>query len=161
MNGLMGITVKALAILKAKRGLISIIISVALVVVAVIAVQRAWNYGNIEKENKALQASLSDATSKLDELAKTQEQLAHSEKEVRLLKESTNALKEQVADLNIEKEDLNNQLEELLSVKQTAPVITRDLLKNEITALSELTTKKYWYRNATQQEEAKKWLWGG
>ncbi len=160
MNGLMGITVKALAILKAKRGLISIIISVALVVVAVIAVQRAWNYGNIEKENKALQASLSDATSKLDELAKTQEQLAHSEKEVRLLKESTNALKEQVADLNIEKEDLNNQLEELLNVKQTAPVITRDLLKNEITALSELTTKKYWYRNATQQEEAKKWLWG-
>lgn len=113
MNGLMGITVKALAILKAKRGLISIIISVALVVVAVIAVQRAWNYGNIEKENKALQASLSDATSKLDELAKTQEQLAHSEKEVRLLKESTNALKEQVADLNIEKEDLNNQLSEI------------------------------------------------
>lgn len=160
MNELKENTGKVLAVIKEKRGLISTIISIALVVVAVIAVQRAWNYGNIEKENKALQSSLSDAENKLGELTKTQEQLAHSEDEVKLLKESTNALKEQVAAKNAEIEDLNNQIEEFLRVEKTVPVVTREILDNEITSLSELVTKKYWYRNATQQEEAKKWLWG-
>ena len=160
MNELMGFAGKALAILKAKRALIRTVIFLALVVVAVIAVQRAWNYGKIEKENKALQTSLADANNKLNELTETKEQLAHSEEEVRLLKESTNALKGQVASLNTENEDLNNQLEELLNVKETVPIITREILDNEITSLSELVTKKYWYRNATQKDEAKKWLWG-
>jgi len=125
-----------------------------------IPVQRAWNYSKLAKENKVLQESLSEATSKLDELAKTQEELAYSEGQVKLLKESTNALKEQVSSLNVEKEELNNKLEELLNVKETVPVITRELLDQEISSLSELVTKKYWYRNATQKDEAKEWLWG-
>ncbi len=160
MNELMEKKQKVIAVIRAKRGLISTVISIALIVVAVIAVQRAWNYSKLEKENKKLQASLSESESKLEKLNETQAQLTHSNEEVKLLKESTNALKEQVASLNTENEDLNNQLEELLHVKETVPVITRELLDNEITSLSELTTKKYWYRNATQQEEAKEWLWG-
>lgn len=153
-------TVKAIAIIKEKRGLISTVISVALIVVAVLAVQRAWKYPELEKENKALQASVSEANKKLEELDKTQAQLAHSEEEVRLLKESTNALKGQVSALNTENEELNNQLEELLNVKETTPVITREILDEQITSLSELVTKKYWYRNATKSKEAKEWLWG-
>lgn len=160
MNDLMERKEKVLAVIKAKRGLLSSLISIALVVVAVIAVQRAWNYGDLEKENKTLQASLSKAETELGKLTETQEQLANSEKEVKLLKESTNALKEQVSSLNTEKEELNSKLEELLKVKETVPVITRELLDEKISTLSELTTKKYWYRNATQREEAKKWLWG-
>lgn len=160
MNKLMENQQKVVAVIKAKRGLISTIAFIAIIVIAVIAMQRAWNYSKLEKENKALQASLSESASKLEELNKTQEQLANSEKEVKLLKESTNALKEQVSSLNIEKEELNNKLEELLNVKETVPVITRELLDSEITSLSELVTKKYWYRNATQKEEAKEWLWG-
>lgn len=160
MNELVEKKQKVVAVIKAKRGLISTVISIALVVVAVLAVQRAWNYGKLEKENKALQTSLSEATNELNKLFETQEKLENSEKEVKLLKESTNALKEQVAGLNAEKEDLNNKLEELLKVEETVPIITRELLDEKITSLSELTTKKYWYRNATQQDEAKKWLWG-
>lgn len=160
MNELMEKKQKVVAVIKERRGLISALIYIALIAVAVIAVQRAWNYGNLEKEKEALQVSLSKAESELGKLAETQEQLAYSEKEVKLLKESTNALKEQVSSLNVEKEELNNKLEELLNVEETVPVITRELLDSEITSLSELVTKKYWYRNATQQEEAKKWLWG-
>ena len=132
MNEMMGKSQKIVAVIKKKRGLIGSIISIALVAAAVVAVQRAWNYGNLEKENKELQASLSEAATKLEQLTKTQEQLAHSEEEVKLLKESTNALKEQVSSLNIEKENLNNKLEELLNIKETAPVITRDLLDEQI-----------------------------
>ena len=160
MNGLTENTGKVIAVIKAKRGLISSVILIALIVIAVLAVQRAWNYSKFAKENKVLQESLSEATSKLDELAKTQEELAYSEGQVKLLKESTNALKEQVSSLNVEKEELNNKLEELLNVKETVPVITRELLDQEISSLSELVTKKYWYRNATQKDEAKEWLWG-
>lgn len=160
MNELMEKKQKVVAVIKERRGLISALIYIALIAVAVIAVQRAWNYGNLEKEKEALQVSLSKAESELGKLAETQEQLAYSEKEVKLLKESTNALKEQVSSLNVEKEELTNKLEELLNVEETVPVITRELLDSEITSLSELVTKKYWYRNATQQEEAKKWLWG-
>lgn len=160
MSGLTENKGKVIAVIKAKRGLISTVISIVLIVIAVLAVQRAWNYSKLAKENKALQKSLSEATSKLDELAKTQEELAYSEGQVKLLKESTNALKEQVSSLNVEKEELNNKLEELLNVKDTVPVITRELLDQEISSLSELVTKKYWYRNATQKDEAKEWLWG-
>lgn len=160
MNGLTENTGKVIAIIKAKRGLISSVLLIALIVIAVLAVQRTWNYSKLAKENKVLQESLSEATSKLDELAKTQEELAYSEGQVKLLKESTNALKEQVSSLNVEKEELNNKLEELLNVKETVPVITRELLDQEISSLSELVTKKYWYRNATQKDEAKEWLWG-
>ena len=63
-------TVKAIAIIKEKRGLISTVISVALIVVAVLAVQRAWKYPELEKENKALQASVSEANKKLEEFCK-------------------------------------------------------------------------------------------
>lgn len=160
MNKLMENQQKVVAVIKAKRGLIGTIVFIGIIAIAVIAMQRAWNYSKLEKENKALQASLSESASKLEELNKTQEQLANSEKEVTLLKESINALKEQISSLNIEKEELNNKLEELLNVKETVPVITRELLDSEITSLSELVTKKYWYRNATQKEEAKEWLWG-
>jgi hypothetical protein len=160
MNELSERKQKIVAVIKEKRRLISTLIYIALIAVAVIAVQRAWNYGNLEKEKEALQVSLSKAEKQLDKLAETQEQLANSEKEVILLKESTNALKEQVAGLNAEKEELKNKLEELLNVKETTPVISRTLLKQEISSLSELVTKKYWYRNATQQDEAKEWLWG-
>lgn len=160
MNELMGRKQKVVAVIKERRGLISALIYIALIAVAVIAVQRAWNYGNLEKEKEALQVSLTEAEKELGKLAETQEQLAYSEKEVKLLKESTNALKEQVSSLNVEKEELTNKLEELLNVEETVPVITRELLDNEITSLSELVTKKYWYRNATQREDAKKWLWG-
>lgn len=153
-------TGKVIAVIKAKRGLISTVISIVLIAVAVVAVQRAWNYSKLEKENKELQSSISEANNKLEELDKTQAQLAHSEEEVRLLKESTNALKGQVSTLNTEKEELNNKLEELLNVKETVPEITREILDEQITSLSELVTKKYWYRNATKSKEAKEWLWG-
>lgn len=149
MNELSERKQKIVAVIKEKRRLISTLIYIALIAVAVIAVQRAWDYGNLEKEKEALQVSLSKAEKQLDKLAETQEQLANSEKEVILLKESTNALKEQVVGLNAEKEELKNKLEELLNVKETTPVISRTLLKQEISSLSELVTKKYWYRNAT------------
>ena len=102
----------------------------------------------------------STLTQKEQKLEETQAQLTASEQEIRLLKASTNALKEQVSDLSVEKEDLNNQLEELLNIQQAAPVIDRSILEESISSLSTLVTKKYWYRNATQKEDAKKWLWG-
>lgn len=160
MNKSMENTGKAIAVIKAKWRLISTVISIALIAVAVVAVQRAWNYSKLEKENKELQSSISEANNKLEKLNKTQEQLAYSEEQVKLLKESTNALKEQVSALNTENEELNNKLEELLNVKDTPPIITRAVLEEQMTSLSELVTKKYWYRNATESKEAKEWLWG-
>lgn len=82
------------------------------------------------------------------------------QKQLELYKESTNALTQQVAGLNATKEDLNNQLEELLNVKESTPVITRDILEEQVSSLSELVTKKYMYRNASRQENDKTWLWG-
>lgn len=123
-------------------------------------IMRALNYSALKKENQNLLASVSEMEDKVTVLEETQAKLADSEQQVQLLKESTNALKEQVSDLNAEKEDLNNQLEDLLHVQETVPEITRELLDEEITSLSELVTKKYWYRNATRKEEAKEWLWG-
>lgn len=82
------------------------------------------------------------------------------QKQLELYKESTNALTQQVAGLNATKEDLNNQLEELLNVKESTPVITRDILEEQVSSLSELVTKKYMYRNASRQESDKTWLWG-
>lgn len=148
------------AVIKAKSGLISTIISIALIVVAVIAVQRAWNYSKLEKENKELQSSISEMTNQLENYNQVQEQLAYAESQVTLYQESTNALTEQVAGLNAINEDLNNQLEELLNVKETVPVITRNELDKQISALSELVTTKYFYRNATQKDDDKTWLWG-
>lgn len=81
-------------------------------------------------------------------------------KQLEVYKKSTNALTQQVAGLNATKENLNNQLEELLNVQETVPVITRDILEEQIGSLSELVTKKYMYRNATRQENDKTWLWG-
>lgn len=136
-------------------------VGIALIIVIVCAVIiRAWNYSDLNRENKSLKSSVSEMEDQLAVLEETQAQLTASEQKVRLLEESTNALKEQVSGLNAEKEDLNNKLEELLNVQQTVPVVTRDVLKEKISSLSELVTKKYWYRNATQKEDAKKWLWG-
>lgn len=151
---------KAIAIIKEKRGLISTIIYIALIVIAVIAVQRAWNYSKLEKENKELQSSISEANSQLEVLEQTQAQLAHAEQQVQLYQESTNALTQQVSGLNAINEDLNNQLEELLNVEKTVPVITRNDLEEQISSLSELVTTKYFYRNATQKDDDKTWLWG-
>lgn len=136
----------------------ALIVLIAVIVCVVLI--RAWNYSALKRENKDLKSSASEMEDQLAVLEETQAQLTASEQKVRLLEESTNALKEQVDGLNAEKEDLNNKLEELLNVQQTAPVITRDALAEKISALSELVTKKYWYRNATQKEDAKKWLWG-
>ena len=120
------------------------IVFIILILCAIIF--RVWNYSALIRKNQ--------------ELEETQAQLAESEQELLLLKESTNALKEQVSGLSAEKEDLNNKLEELLNVQQTTPTIDRSTLEDGISSLSELVTKKYWYRNATQQKEAKEWLWG-
>lgn len=160
MKALMEDPKKVIAVIKAKRGLISTIISIALVVVAVIAVQRAWNYGDLEKENKALQGKISELEKQVEEVDHLQEQLTYSEGQVTLLQESTNALTQQVAGLQAVNEDLNNQLENLLNVQETVPVITRNILEEQITSLSELVTKKYMYRNATQKDADKTWLWG-
>ena len=81
MNELMEKKQKVIAVTRAKRGLISTVISIALIVVAVIVVQRAWNYSKLEKENKKLQASLSESESKLEKLNETQAQLTHSNEE--------------------------------------------------------------------------------
>lgn len=160
MNKSMETTGKVIAVIKAKRGLISTVISIALIVVAVVAVQRAWNYSKLEKENKELQSSISEANSQLEVLEQTQAQLAHAEQQVQLYQESTNALTQQVSGLNAINEDLNNQLEELLNVEETVPVITRNDLEEQISSLSELVTTKYFYRNATQKDDDKTWLWG-
>lgn len=157
---LKGNTEKAIAIIREKRGLISSVISIALIVVAVVAVQRAWNYSKLEKENKELQSSLSDSAKKLEELHETQERLTYTENQLNLYKESTNALTQQVSDLNAIKEDLNNQIEELLNVKESVPVVTRNDLEEQVSSLSELVTTKYFYRNATQKDDDKTWLWG-
>lgn len=94
---------------------------------------------------------------RLGSYQKTQQDM---QKQLELYKESTNALTQQVAGLNATKEDLNNQLEELLNVQKTAPVVTRDILEEQVSSLSELVTKKYIYRNASRQESDKTWLWG-
>ena len=136
-------------------------VGIALIIVIVCAVIiRAWNYSDLNRENKNLKSSVSEMENQLAVLEETQAQLTASEQKVRLLEKSTNALKEQVNGLNAEKEELNNKLEELLNVQQTAPIITRDVLKEKMSSISELVTKKYWYRNATHQQEAKEWLWG-
>lgn len=160
MKALMEDPKKVIAVIKAKRGLISTVFAIALVAVAVIAVQRAWNYGDLEKENKALQGKISELEQQVEEVDHLQEQLTYSEGQVTLLQESTNALTQQVAGLQAVNEDLNNQLENLLNVQETVPVITRNILEEQITSLSELVTKKYMYRNATQKDADKTWLWG-
>lgn len=151
---------KTIAIIRAKSGLIGTIFFIALIAISVIAVQRAWNYSKLEKENKELQSSLSDSAKKLEELQETQERLTYTESQLKLYKESANALTQQVSDLNAIKEELNNQLEELLNVEESIPVITRNDLEEQISSLSELVTTKYFYRNATQKDDDKTWLWG-
>ena len=141
-------------------GVIVIIAVIAVIWWGATTVQRARDYDELKHENDELQAQLSDANAELKEFNKTKEQLEYSEQQVTLLKESTNALKEQVAGLNAEKEELNNKLEELLHVQETVPTITRNELEAQISSLSELVTKKYWYRNAAQKSSDKTWLWG-
>lgn len=145
------------------RGVVIVIVVIAIVGgiwwISTI-MQKAADYDKIKSENDALNTKVSSMSKELEQFDDTKKRLAYEEDQVKQLKESTNALKEQVDGLNAEKEDLNNQLEELLNVQETVPVITRALLDEQITSLSELTTKKYWYRNATQKDEAKEWLWG-
>ena len=115
-------------------------------IVLILVIIRIWDHSALSRKNR--------------ELEEVQAQLTASEQEVRLLKQSANALKEQVSGLNAEKEDLNSKLEDLLNIQQAAPAIDRSTLEEGISSLSELVTKKYWYRNSTHQEEAKEWLWG-
>lgn len=154
MNKLKSSTGNVVNVVKAKLGLISTILFVAVIVVAVIAVQRAWKYGSLEKENQEM-------SSQLEEFDSIKEQLAYAEQQLQVYQESTNALTQQVAGLNAVNEDLNNQIEELLNVQETVPIITRNVLEEQISALSELVTTKYFYRNATQHDDEKTWLWWG
>lgn len=161
MNELMEKKQKVVAVIKERRGLISAVIYIALIAVAVIAVQRAWNYGTLEKENKKLQIQINSMEHQLAEFEEVQSQLAYSEEQVNLLQESTNALTAQVSDLNALNEALNSQLEELLNIKDTVPVITRQQLQDQLASISELVSQKYMYRNATRKESDKAWLWWG
>ena len=151
--GELAVFTNALAFIKAKRKLLGIIIFVLICVGTVLTVQRAADYGRLKKEN-------SEMAGKLVELNNVQEQLTYAEQQVQLYKESTNALTQQVSELNAIKENLTNQVEELLNVQETIPVVTRNVLEEQISSLSELVTKKYMYRNASRQESDKTWLWG-
>lgn len=157
--------------LKAKRKKIGRVLVgitlVAFVVLVVITIQRAGDATKIKEENEELQVSLSDTENELantknklentqNELTTTQEQLTYAESQVNLLEESTSALVEQVGEM----EKKITELEELLNVKDTPPVITRNQLEQQLSALSELVTAKYFYRNATRKEASKTWLWG-
>lgn len=152
------------AFIKAHRKLvvggIGIIALIVVISLGIITVQKARASDQVQRENDELQAQLDNANARLKELDETKEQLEYSEQQVTLLKESTNALKGQVAGLNAEKEDLNNKIEELLHIQETVPTITRNELEAQISSLSELVTKKFWYRNATQKSSDKTWLWG-
>ena len=151
--GELAVFTNALAFIKAKRKLLGIIIFVLICVGTVLTVQRAADYGRLKKEN-------SEMAGKLVELNNVQEQLTYAEQQVQLYKESTNALTQQISELNAIKENLTNQVEELLNVQETIPVVTRNVLEEQISSLSELVTKKYMYRNASRQESDKTWLWG-
>lgn len=155
---------QTLNILKAKRKIIGRVLVgitlVAFVVLVVITIQRARDATRLRKENEELQASLSDTANELtdtqNELTTTQEQLTYAESQVNLLEESTSALVEQVGEM----EKKVSELEELLNVKDTPPVITKNQLEQQLSSLSELVTAKYFYRNATRKEASKTWLWG-
>ena len=97
-----------------------------------------------------------ELTDTQNELTTTQEQLTYAESQVNLLEESTSALVEQVGEM----EKKVSELEELLNVKDTPPVITKNQLEQQLSSLSELVTAKYFYRNATRKEASKTWLWG-
>lgn len=149
---------------KVKRKIIGSVILVVLVVTlcvaAVLTVQRARNYNSVKKQNDELQKSISEMEKKLEKFDEVQEKLAYSEEQVQLYKESTNALTQQVSDLNAVNESLKKRLKEALHIHDTVPVITTNRLEEQITALSELVTTKYMYRNATRKESDKTWLWG-
>lgn len=151
--GELAVFTNVLALIKAKRKWIGIIAFVLICVGAVLTVQRAADYSRLKKENREI-------ATKLAELSNVQEQLTYAEEQLNLYQESTNALTQQVSDLNAINEDLTNQLEELLNVQETVPVITRNVLEEQISSLSELVTQKYMYRNASRQESDKTWLWG-
>lgn len=143
---------------------IGILVLIAVIWWGITRLQRADNYDALKKEYDALQASFSETTTALDEateqLDTVKKELAYQEQQATLLKKSTNALKEQVAGLNAEKEELNSELEDLLRIQETVPTITRNELEAQISSLSELVTKKFWYRNAAQKDSDKTWLWG-
>lgn len=155
---------QTLNILKAKRKIIGRVLVgitlVAFVVLVVITIQRARDATRLKKENEELQASLSDTANELtdtqNELTTTQEQLTYAESQVNLLEESTSALVAQVGEM----EKKISELEEVLNVKDTPPVITKNQLEQQLSSLSELVTAKYFYRNATRKEASKTWLWG-
>lgn len=134
--------------------------AVVLCIAAITIVWRVGNYGELKKENDELRISLSETTERLEEFDNLLEQLAYSEEQIQLYKESTNALIQQVSELKAVKEDLNNNLEKFFRSEDTVPVITRNYLDSQISALSELVTTKYMYRNATRKEGDKTWLWG-
>lgn len=164
MNDLMVKGQQIMVLMKAKRKILGtilvVIVIVGLVWWAKSTIDRAADYDKLKAEYDTLQAAATANASELEKLEETKKRLEYEEQQVTLLKESTNALKEQIAGLNAEKEDLNNQLEELLHIQESVPKITRSELETQISSLSELVTKKFWYRNATQKGSDKTWLWG-
>lgn len=175
MNELMVRGQKIADLFKEKRRIIMIFAGIIAIVGLVwwtkSKFDRAADYDELKKEYNSLQESLEGKISELEnaqqqlenaqqQLEDTQERLTYEEGQVELLKTSTNALKEQVAGLDAEKEELNNQLEKLLHVEENVPVITKAILEEQIVSLSELVTKRYMYRNATQKDDDKTWLWG-
>lgn len=155
---------KVAEVVKMRRKIIGIIVSLIVIISLTLwaksILDRAADYDEIKKENEALQVSVSEMSQEIEQLDETKKRLEYAEQQVGLLKESTNALKEQVAGLNAEKEELNSRIEELLHIQETVPEITRSELEAQVRSLSELITKKYMYRNATQQDSDKTWLWG-
>lgn len=151
-------------LIKTKRKTIGRIVLVVFVVVlcaaAMLTVQRARNYNDVKEQNDELQKSISEMEKKLEKFDEVQEKLTYSEEQIRLYKESTNALTQQVSRLKSEKEEIYNKWKELVNIKPSVPVITRAVLEEQVTALSELVTTRYMYRNATRKEADKTWLWG-
>lgn len=163
------------AVSTANRGkilrVIKLLFIIAVVVWGVITIQRAGNYNKVEQENKELKVSLAAAENELvnankeleaaqNQLSDSQEQLEYAEGQVELLENSTAALKGQITGLNSTIDELNSKIEDLLNVEETMPVITRNQLEDQLSAIRELVTTQYFYRNATRKEANKTWLWG-
>lgn len=139
-----------------------IIIAAFLCIVLIIIGWRFQNYGKVKAENEELQARVSELEKTQKDYDKIREQLAYSEGQIRLYKESTNALIEQVSKLNAATEKMNNKLEDFFHIEPTVPIVTKDILEEQISALSELVTNKYMYTNAKRSSDSKKWIagWG-
>ncbi len=142
------------------KKIVWVVLGVSIAVLCIFSLYRLANYDKIKDENKQLQVRVSELEKSQEDYDEIQEQLTYAEEQVQLYKESTNALIQQVSELNTVNEDLNNQIEDLLKIRDTIPVVTRNFLDAQISSLSELVTTKYMYRNAARKEGEKTWLWG-